>query len=546
MTDATNAALPDATPAAPLPAAAARRTGSAAVLVAAGILASRVIGLVRNRVLAGYLGTSIASDAFNAAIRIPNFLQNLLGEGALSASFIPVYARLVSEGDEENAGRVAGAVFALLATVTSAVVLLGVLFAPALTDLIAPGFAGEQRDLTVRLVRVMFPGVGLLVLTAWCLGVLNSHRRFFLSYAAPVVSSLAIIAALVLFGDGAALPRLAEIAVWGAFAGSALQLGLQLPFVLRLVPRLRLGLSTASPHVRTVLRNLAPATLSRGVVQVSAFIDQMIASFLPVGSVALLSYASLLYTLPVSLFGMAVSAAELPAMSSVGGDAAAAAAQLRTRLDAALRRVAFFIVPSAAAFLAAGDLIAQLVLQNGRFTPTDARWVWAILAGSAVGLLASTMGRLYSSVYYARRDTRTPLRFAIARVALTIGLGYLFALPVPRLLGVDARWGTAGLTASAGIAGWVEFVLLRRSLNRQIGRTGLAAGYVGRLWGAAALAAAAAWALRLSAPVGALPTVLRASLVLGAFAVVYGGAAAALGVPMAREIVARVRRRTVR
>src|SRR6266704_5647089 len=175
-------------------------TGRLAFRVAAGILLSRIIGLVRLRVFSHYFGLrSDAADAFNAAFRIPNFLQNMFGEGVLSASFIPVYSRLLAEGDEEEAGRVAGAIAAILALVTTVLVLAGVLATPLLIDAIAPGFEGAKRHLTIRLVRVLFPGVGLLVLSAWCLGILNSHRRFFLSYAAPVVSSAAMIAAMIAF-----------------------------------------------------------------------------------------------------------------------------------------------------------------------------------------------------------------------------------------------------------------------------------------------------------------------------------------------------------
>src|SRR4051812_9420358 len=143
-------------------------------MVAAGILLSRIVGLVRNRVFARYFGTSDAADAFNAAFRIPNFLQNLFGEGVLSASFIPVYAKLRSQGDDEGAERVAGAIAAILALTTAVIVLVGVLLAPEVVPLIAQGFKGEKRELTILLVRVFFPGAGLLVMSAWCLGILNS------------------------------------------------------------------------------------------------------------------------------------------------------------------------------------------------------------------------------------------------------------------------------------------------------------------------------------------------------------------------------------
>src|SRR5262245_12935981 len=163
-----------------------KRGLSASFAVAAGILLSRIAGLVRERVFAHYLGNSDAAGAFKAALRIPNFLQNLFGEGVLSASFIPVYARLLAEKDEERAGRVAGVVVAVLALWVSVVVLVGVLATPVIIDLVAPGFQGDVRALTVRIVRILFPGVGLLVLSAWCLGILNSHHKFFLSYVAPV------------------------------------------------------------------------------------------------------------------------------------------------------------------------------------------------------------------------------------------------------------------------------------------------------------------------------------------------------------------------
>src|SRR5678809_971378 len=179
---------------------------------------------------------------------------------------------------------------------------------------------------------------------------------------------------------------------------------------------------------------------------------------------------------------MSISAAELPEMASVIGEHAERARQLRERLNAGLRQMAFFVVPSAAAMLVAGDLMAAALFQHGHhFSDQDTIYTWSILAGSAVGLLASTMGRLYSSTYYALHDTRTPLRFAIVRVTLTTILGYLFALWLPPRIGIDAHWGAAGLTASAGIAGWIEFALLRSRLNQRIGRTGVPALFIASL-----------------------------------------------------------------
>jgi putative peptidoglycan lipid II flippase len=494
------------------------RTGRHAFLVAAGILVSRIAGLVRQRVFGYYFGLSDAADAFNAAFRIPNFLQNLFGEGVLSASFIPVYARLLAEGDEEESGRVAGAVGAVLSLATSVLVVAGVMAAPYLIFAIAPGFHGTKRELTIRLVRILFPGAGLLVCSAWCLGILNSHRKFFLSYTAPVIWNAAMIATLAMYG-GIEQSALAIKLAWGSVIGSGLQFGVQLPVVLRLTRKLRLRLDTRAGHVREVMRNFAPVFVSRGVVQISGYVDQLLASKLGEGAVAGLTNAQSINTLPVSLFGMAVSAAELPAMSSALGDPAEVGAQLRRRLDAGLRQIAFFVVPSAMALLALGDVVTAGLYETGNFTHRDSVYVWGILAGSAVGLLASTLGRLYSSTYYALRDTRTPLRYAVVRVALTTGLGYLCSIPLPIWLGVDPRWGAAGLTASAGAAGWVEFALLRRTLNGRIGRTGLPAALMAKLWVSAAVAAGAAWAVKIG--IGHRKPIVAAVVILGTYGVVY-------------------------
>lgn len=498
-------------------------------MVAAGILLSRIVGLIRQRVLAHFLATSDAADAFAAAFRIPNLLQNLFGEGALSASFIPVYASLLAHDDRKEAGRVAGAVGGLLALAMSVLVLAGVLATPLLIDLIAPGFEGEKRLLAIRLVRILFPGAGLLVLSAWCLGILNSHQKFFLSYAAPVIWNVAIIAALIVAGGRQGQYGLAVVAAWASVAGSALQVIVQLPTVLSVAQELRPSLSLASESARTVLRNFMPTFMSRGVVQISAYVDALLASLLPTGAVAALAYAQTLYTLPVSLFGVSVSAAELPAMSSMTGNAEEVAAKLRARLDHGLRQIAFYIVPSAMAFAALGQILAAALFQSGAFTRQDSFYVWGILAGASIGLLASTMGRLYASGFYALRDTRTPLRYAVLRVVLTTVLGYLAAIPLPGLLGVPARWGVAGLTASAGLAGWVEFALLRRGLNRRIGTTGLDAGFTGRLWAAAALAALAGGGVALLVPRNQHP-ILLAVIVIGVYGGVYFSVSSMLGV----------------
>jgi putative peptidoglycan lipid II flippase len=170
---------------------------------------------------------------------------------------------------------------------------------------------------------------------------------------------------------------------------------------------------------------------------------------------------------------MSITASELPAMSALNGTSDEINLALQTRLNAGLKKIAFFIIPSICAFLFLGDVLVSALFQSGHFSHSDAIYVWGVLIGSTIGLLASTLGRLYSSTFYSLKDTRTPLKFAFIRVFLTTVLGYLFAFTLPKILNIEASWGTAGLTASAGIAGWVEFYLLRRALNLKIGVTGL-------------------------------------------------------------------------
>jgi putative peptidoglycan lipid II flippase len=242
----------------------------------------------------------------------------------------------------------------------------------------------------------------------------------------------------------------------------------------------------------------------------------------------------------VSLFGMAVSAAELPAMSGAASADADGAERVRLRLDAGLRRIAFFVVPSAMAFLALGDVVAGALLQTGRFGRSDSQYVWAILAGSAVGLLAQTLGRLYSSTYYALRDTRTPLRYALVRVTLTTALGYAFAFWLPGPLGIAPRWGAAGLTASAGVAGWVEMLMLRRTMNVRIGRTGLPVSYVAKLWTSAIAGAAAGWGIKIALP--ALHPIVAGVVILGTYGLVYFGVAVALGISETKSALNLIRK----
>jgi putative peptidoglycan lipid II flippase len=508
--------------------------------VALGILGSRVSGLLREHVIARYLGISVVADAFRVAIRIPNLLNNLFGEGVLSASFVTVYAKLRALKEDEKAEDLASAVFALLALVCAVLVGVGIVATPSLIYLLAPGFKEETRLITIRLVRILFPATGLGVMSAWCLGVLNSHRKFLLSYLSPVALNVVVILAAVAAGKSHDEMQLAVIVAWAYVAGAALQFGIQVPSVLKLLPDFQPYFDFTSQHIRQVIKNFGPVFVSRGVVQISGFVDSIIASLLGGGAVSGFGYAQVISILPVSLFSMSVSAAELPALSSAVGSREQIAESLRKRLSSGLRRIAFFIVPSAVAFLLLGDVIAAALYQSGKFKHSDAVYLWGILAGSAVGLLATSLGRLYSSAFYALLDTKTPLRFALVRVALTSLLGLLFALGMPKLLGVDPKWGVAGLTASAGIAGWVEFALLRRALTKRVGNVSLDGTFTLKLWVTALFAGLLGYLPKLV--LGTEHPIVLAALALPLYGVTYFAGTFLMGINEAQAMLRPVLR----
>lgn len=538
------------------PAAAAARSSGAAALVGAGILLSRVVGLVRERVLATYFGTGLHADVFSAGLRLPNVLQNLLGEGTLSASFIPAYSALLGQGRTQEAGRVAGAMFALLLAIAGAVALLGVFFAPLLVAVFTPGFTGARRELMIAVVRILFPMTGVLVLSAWALGILNSHRKFFLPYFAPVLWNAAIIGALVGFGSRLDLDGLLLAAAWGALLGGVLQFAVQLPAVLKLDREIRINTGRGEPAFKEAVRKAGPAILGRGVVQLSTYVDMVLASLLAIGAVARLRYAQTLYVLPVSLFGMSVAAAALPDLAR---DRDGAAGDLRERTVAAVQRVAFYVVPSTVAFVVLGDVLVAGLYRAGEFGAADVTAVWLTLIGYSGGLLASTSTRVYQSAFFALRDTVTPARAAGVRVLTAVVVGSLLmvqfesvtllGLTIPAGVFADVRaegvpLGPLGLAAGAAVGAWVEWALLYRQLTAELGSS------VGGGWhalartAAAALVAAAAGRGAIMAV--ALPPVPAALIAATVFGGVYLAAARVLGLREARVLLGSVLRRVRR
>ena len=545
---------------------------------------SRISGVVREGFLAAWLGTRSSADAFSAALRIPKLLQNLLGEGALSASFIPVYSQVLHRGDERRAGQVAGAVAGLLTLLTGGLVLLSVLLARPLAAVVAPGFSGQKHELTVYLIRIVAPGVGFLVLSAWCLGVLNSHRRFFLSYVAPVLWNTAIIVGLATAGIRAwAEPNIAEAAAWGVLIGGGLQFLIQLPAVRAVVPHLRITFSTRLQAVRTVSRRFLPAVAGRGVVTLGNYTDLILASLLATGAVAVLDRAQVLYLLPISVFAVSVAAADLPELSrsQAGGTASSGQSvaeqtdlgqtgfgqnagrpdrvSIARRLAHGSERVLLFLMFSTVAFIMLGGEIVAALYERINFTSDDTLIVWWVLAVYSVGLVASGLSRLLQNACYACGDVSGPARISGIRLALSLVVGVILMFQLDRIAidsgtlyrvgslpaftpldaaeraGTELRHlGPIGLAAGSMLGASVELALLKRRVRRAIHHRVEFRRSVMRLLPATLLAAAIGgllvWWL------GSLNAILVAVLALAVSGFVYLIVANIAGHPVSRTL----------
>ena len=539
-----------------------RRSGRSAAVVGAGVVLSRLSGVAREAILGAFLGTRASADAFGAALRIPKLLQNLLGEGALSASFIPVYAQVLEEGDEERAGRLAGAVAGLLAVLTGGLVLAAIVLAEPLTWVVAPGFSGTRHDLTVVLIRIMAGGIGLIVLAAWCLGVLNAHRRFFLSYVAPVLWNVAIIAAVAGAGiAGAAETGIAEAAAWGVLVGGALQFAVQVPAVASLVPRLRVSLRLRLRGVREVARRFGPAVAGRGVVTLSTYVDVILASLLATGAVAYLDRAQVLYLMPISVFAVSVAAADLPELAREHDSVE----RMHERLVVAAARVLLFLVFALVAFVVIGRPIVGALYQRVNFTADDTYVVWLVLAAYSLGIVAAGLSRLLQNTCYAAGDVKGPARIAAARLVFAAIGGLILMIQLDRvgvidgelrrLGGLPAFWlldgdirqtgdirrlGAVGLALAAAVAAWLELGLLRRRIRHTLGLRPRFARLAGRLLPGAAVAALVG-VLLVRALAGA-PYLLSAPVCLIVTGTLYLLLANLCGQPAARDLLLPVRR----
>jgi len=507
----------------------------AAGAVGAATLLSRALGYLRDMVIARSFGAGLASDAFIAAFRIPSLLRELLGEGALSASFIPVFAGEAERAGRPRAMRLAGAAFTILAGVAGTLTVLGILLAPALVTIVAPGFQAVpgKWELTVALTRWMFPFLFFVALSALLGGLLNALGHFVTPALAPVCFNIAMIGSTLLLASRLDPPILALPA--GVLLGGAAMLAIQIPSSARrgfTGPRWP---RRADEGLRRIARLMLPATAGLGVTQVNVAVSGLLASFLPQGSVSHLFYAMRLIQFPIGVVGVTIGTVALPSMSS---DAARRAPQaLAGTLGAGLRLAFFLTTPILAALTVFARPIVRLLFERGAFTPEATAATTLALQGYMAGLIFYVINRILTSAFYALQDTRTPMRAGAVAVGVNIVAGFA-------LMGPLAAMGLALGTALAAMANTVMLLIrLRSHLGAWMDGRFLSA--LGRMGGAAALAGAFGLALGALGPSGMGRGALGAVLLLaeiGAAGGVYLALAAAFGceeLRWARQALAR-------
>ena len=463
-----------------------RRSGPG--VAAAGIGLSRFSGVARSVLVTNILGIGLIGDAFAAAQRVPNILQNLFGEGALSAAFVPEYSRLL-ESDPKEAGKLAGGILSFLLCLVAGLTAVAFLATEPITRSIAWGFTGERFDLTVQLVRIIILGTAVLVMSAWCLAILNSHGRFFLGYAAPVAWNICqIIVLIVLAISEVTGSTAAEALAWALVIGSLIQVLIQIPTVLRGNRNIRFNLLWKEPSTALVLRRFVPAVAGRGALQLSSFMDLALASLLSIGAASALAAAQAIYLLPVALIATSIVAVELPELSRSPDTAT-----IHERVNKRLLQMLWLVGPILALYFAAGAPIADFLFNLGGLRNSidtgDLTVIGFALGAYALGLPALLSSRLLQSVCFSTGDTTTPSRIALARVLLSAGLGLVLMFQFEQVVVINQtlvgfgdwnfvwgplpdaarnaqqlppRLGPVGLALGSAIGAWFEFWWLRK------------------------------------------------------------------------------------
>jgi putative peptidoglycan lipid II flippase len=499
-------------------------------------LLSRLSGFVRDIVLAAVLGAGPGADAFFVALRLPNHFRAIFAEGAFNAAFVPAFARVRSSKGKDAAGDFADRVMALLLASQIVLLAIALIFTPGVIGLLAPGFSEDRGRfaLAVELTRITFPYLLLVTLVTLYGGILNAIGRFAAAAAAPILLNISMIATLA----GAALfPSAAHAAAWGVLIAGVLEALLVGGAAWRAGAQTKPAWPKWDADLKRFFGALIPATVGSAGLQIALFADTIIASFLPAGALSALYYADRLNQLPIGVIGIAVGTVLLPEMANrlaAGDEAGAARAQ-----NGAIELTLLLSIPCLVAFVIVPDLIMRALFMRGAFTAADASAAGATLAAYALGLLPFVLIRSLTATFLARGDTATPVKAALAAVAVNVALKVVLMGPLAQV----------GLALATSVGAWINCALVVYFARRRglIAFDPVLMRSLGRLAVAGLALAAALWLGRY--PVAALVSDLRALrdetvlVTLAALGIaVYGGALLAL---FGRDRIAALRGRAL-
>lgn len=425
-------------------------------------LLSRVLGLVRDIVLARYFGAGFVMDAFIVANRIPNMLRRFFAEGAFSQGFVPVMARYRERHSHDEARELVDAVAGTLGIVLFAVTVVGVIAAPILVAVVAPGFIDDDGrfDLAALMLRFTFPYLLFVSLTAFAGGILNTYGKFAVPAFTPVILNIVLIAFAVWLSPKLAEPGLAL--AYGVFAAGLVQLAFQIPFLARINALPRPSFKPAHEGVRRIGRLMLPAIFGSSVAQINVLLGGIIASLLSVGKISLLYYSDRLMEFPLGLFGIALATVTLPTLSRQ--HAAKSERGFALTLDWSMKLVVLIAVPSAIGLIVLAEPLVATIFYGGAFTAEDVSLAALSLQAFSIGLIGFSFVKILAPAYFARENTRTPVRIALIALAVNFVLSVVLAYTLTR---IGYRGTHAGLALATSIAALLNAGLLYRGLRQE-------------------------------------------------------------------------------
>ncbi len=433
------------------------KIAKAATTIGMGTFLSRVLGFLRDMVIAHFFGAGIAADAFFVAFRIPNLWRRLVGEGSLTISFIPVYTEYLNQRSEEETREVTHIAFSIAGVILLILTALGVLFSPILVRIIAPGFIQipEKFQLTVILNQIIFPYLFFMGLFALCMGILNSYRHFFAPAIAPIFLNISIIVSVFLFYSTFNIPVM-TLAL-GVLAGGVIQFLFQIPFLWKRKISFRFNFNYRHPAIKRIGLLMIPGLIGTAVYQLNVFIDTIFASFLPSGSVSYLFFADRLMEFPLGIFGIAIGMASLPSLSGLATQGRME--EFRDTLSFTFRLVAFISIPAMVGLIALRTPIINLLFQRGLFDfPATEKTAFALLFYS-VGLWAIAGSRTIVPAFYSLQDTWTPLKIALICLGANVVFNTILIFPLKH----------GGLALATSLSSTLNLILLFRKLGPILG-----------------------------------------------------------------------------